>query len=238
MAYRKINVDTVYQKVLAIANKEQRGYVTPQEFNLFARQAQQEIFDNYFHDLKTAQLKPKNSTDTSDEINLLNEKISIHRNVATVSDSSITSQYAVPPNAYIVSKVTFNNSNGQDVLITELDSNEFNYANLNPLTAPQASRPIYVRVSGGEIGIAPIGFTEDIKIYYIERPTDPDWGYVVVNGKALYNSNTSIDFDLHDSEENNLVMRILTLAGIAMKDQLLTGTVSQDMANTEAKKNN
>ena len=35
-----INIDTVYQKVLAFANKEQRGYITPQEFNLFADQAQ------------------------------------------------------------------------------------------------------------------------------------------------------------------------------------------------------
>ena len=27
-----ISVDTVYQRVLALANKEQRGYITPQEF--------------------------------------------------------------------------------------------------------------------------------------------------------------------------------------------------------------
>ena len=33
-------IDNVYQKVLAICNKEQRGYVTPQEFNLFADKAQ------------------------------------------------------------------------------------------------------------------------------------------------------------------------------------------------------
>ena len=33
-----VSVDTVYQRVLAILNKEQRGYVTPQEFNLFANQ--------------------------------------------------------------------------------------------------------------------------------------------------------------------------------------------------------
>ena len=31
-----INVDTVYQTVLALANKEQRGYITPQEFNLIS----------------------------------------------------------------------------------------------------------------------------------------------------------------------------------------------------------
>jgi hypothetical protein len=35
-----VSIDTVYQRVLAILNKEQRGYVTPQEFNLFANQAQ------------------------------------------------------------------------------------------------------------------------------------------------------------------------------------------------------
>ena len=43
-----VNIDTVYQKVLAIANKEQRGYITPQEFNLFAAQAQMKYLSNIF----------------------------------------------------------------------------------------------------------------------------------------------------------------------------------------------
>ena len=34
-----ISIDTVYQRVLALANKEQRGYITPQEFNLLADKA-------------------------------------------------------------------------------------------------------------------------------------------------------------------------------------------------------
>ena len=46
-----VSIDTVYQRVLAIANKEQRGYITPQEFNLFANQAQMDIFEQYFYDL-------------------------------------------------------------------------------------------------------------------------------------------------------------------------------------------
>ena len=45
-----VNIDTVYQKVLMIANKEQRGYITPQEFNLFANLAQSEIVEQYFYD--------------------------------------------------------------------------------------------------------------------------------------------------------------------------------------------
>ena len=47
-----INIDTVYQRVLAIANKEQRGYITPQEFNLFANHAQMDIFEQYFYDME------------------------------------------------------------------------------------------------------------------------------------------------------------------------------------------
>ena len=46
-----ISIDTVYQRVLAITNKEQRGYVTPLEFNLIANQAQMLIFEQYFYDL-------------------------------------------------------------------------------------------------------------------------------------------------------------------------------------------
>ena len=48
-----INVDRVYQRVLTLANKEQRGYITPQEFNLFANQAQMDIFEQYFYDLNS-----------------------------------------------------------------------------------------------------------------------------------------------------------------------------------------
>ena len=54
-----VNVDTVYQTVQALANKEQRGYLTPQEFNLFANQAQQDIFEQYFYDLNAFRLRGK-----------------------------------------------------------------------------------------------------------------------------------------------------------------------------------
>lgn len=45
-----VNVNTVYTTVLYILNKEQRGYVTPTEFNSVATQVQLEIFNSYFPD--------------------------------------------------------------------------------------------------------------------------------------------------------------------------------------------
>ncbi len=45
-----VNVNTVYQTVLYLLNKEQRGYVTPAEFNSVADMVQKEIFNSYFPD--------------------------------------------------------------------------------------------------------------------------------------------------------------------------------------------
>ena len=65
-----ILVDTVYQTVLALANKEQRGYITPQEFNLYANQAQTSVFEQYFYDLNQFKRIPGNSTEYSDMLKL------------------------------------------------------------------------------------------------------------------------------------------------------------------------
>ena len=57
-----ISIDTVYQRVLALANKEQRGYITPLEYNLHANQAQQLIFEQYFYDLDMVKKLPTGVT--------------------------------------------------------------------------------------------------------------------------------------------------------------------------------
>tara|TARA_R110000796_G_scaffold147107_2_gene263925 strand:- start:1173 stop:2423 length:1251 start_codon:yes stop_codon:yes gene_type:complete len=74
-----ISINRVYQKVLAIANKEQRGYITPQEFNLFADLAQKEVFEQYFYDINQKGNVPGNSTEFSDQLYILEEKIAPFR---------------------------------------------------------------------------------------------------------------------------------------------------------------
>ena len=71
-----VNIDTVYQRVLALANKEQRGYITPLEFNLLANQAQMDIFEQYFYDISQNEESLGNDRQYSDIEHMLNEKIS------------------------------------------------------------------------------------------------------------------------------------------------------------------
>ena len=59
--------------------------------------------------------------------------------------------------------------------------------------------------------------TEQFEVNYYKKPTPPNWAYVVTNDKALYNVNASTNFELHGSEEENLVSRILLYAGVITK---------------------
>lgn len=82
-----VNINTVYQRVLALANKEQRGYVTPLEFNLLANQAQMEIFEQYFYDINLYNRAPGNSTEYADMLHILEEKIAPFK----INDQSLIS---------------------------------------------------------------------------------------------------------------------------------------------------
>ncbi len=368
-----VNIDSVYQKVLATANKEQRGYITPQEFNLFADQAQKKIFEQYFYDINQFDRAHGNSTEFSDMLHVLEEKISPFRinntsltsstpsfsddfqvntlsnwtvvsgtasyispsssnsydggikvitsdsSAATAKASDSTSALtagstynvnfsvqavnatldsyrivildnssaeiaayeditpatgdfsfsfkaatgvvhdivieAIDSDATASTDITISNINVQQVSINNLPSNMYrlgevyftasgssfpNYAaevnaneltkyNLSPLTRPTRSNPVYVRSGVSSVNVYPQPIATDvISCNYISKPTKPKWGYVVVQGKALYNTNTSVDFQLHESEEVSLVNEILARAGVSIKQPDITAAAEKE----------
>ena len=62
----------------------------------------------------------------------------------------------------------------------------------------------------------------NVLLSYVQTPRKPNWAYNVINNKPLYNSTDAIDFELHDSEEVELVYKILLLAGVAIEKPELT----------------
>jgi len=219
-----VNVDTVYQTVLAIANKEQRGYITPQEFNLFANQAQMEIFEQYFYDENQFGRAPGNSTEYSDMLDLLKEKISIFKRSLNVPISSSTGEGTLPLGIYRLGNV-FNQAYG-NYKLEQIDESELQNIQ-NSIIAPTKENAVFV-TSGGAVNtynniitVYPIGPFTFVKVTYIRRPAIVNWGYTVVDEHALHYPFDSIDFELHASEETSLVMKILALAGITLKDPTL-----------------
>ena len=255
-----ISIDRVYQKVLALANKEQRGYITPQEFNLFADHAQMDIFEQYFYDLSQFKRLPGNQSEYSDVVSIIKDKISFFEYYFTGSNYNITvaNQWGDCvnlrediPDLYRLTEVHVVYKN--PVGITEssiagtceqLTPREFTLRNESKLTKPNYNRPVYVKYSSSNyperIKIWPYPTTSNLSgvtdgspvtsptkqagvcADYIRKPKKPNWAYVVINDKPLYNATNSQDFELHASEEIELVYRILALAGVAIEKPQLT----------------
>jgi len=74
-----VNVDIVYKTVLLILNKEQRGNLSPDEFNKVATQVQLEIFESYFETLNQQVRRPDNDTEYSDRVKNVDQDISIFK---------------------------------------------------------------------------------------------------------------------------------------------------------------
>jgi hypothetical protein len=217
-----VSIDTVYQRVLTLANKEQRGYITPQEFNLLANQAQMEIFEQYFADLYLINAKQGNTQEFADPISVVYEKIGefdVDQNNAWMAANMPGFPTMNIPWGQIYKFGTVRVNNNQVELVNGKD---FDAAQMSPLTRPTVARPIgNINALGLSVAIGDNVFATpanaDMSISYTMRPPDVQWAYVVVNDKALYNDNISVDFQLHASEETELVYKILKLAGVNLK---------------------
>ena len=76
-----INIDQVYKTVLLIINKEQRGYLTPNEFNKLATQVQLDVLDNYFETLNQQIRVPQNESEYGNRYKTVQEKLDAFKKI-------------------------------------------------------------------------------------------------------------------------------------------------------------
>ena len=244
-----VNVDSVYQKVLAIANKEQRGYITPLEFNLLANQAQDAIFEQYFYDIKQwNDQKAGNSTEYSDMLDVLAEKISPFEQYKVVTSSVTGNEVTLPTDVYRLGTVFYAVGGAYDVEVERVEKNDFLYMERTALFNPPKTRPVYVRKSDTKLKLFPATNTpaydaSNVTCNYIKKPAEVYFGYVLIpqsqggNEYPLYDAANSVDFELHQSEENTLVYKILELAGVVLnKPGLIQIAAGEEQQITQEEK--
>lgn len=265
-----INVNTVYQTVLLILNKEQRGYMTPQEFNSVATQVQLDVFENYFEDLNQQIRVPQADVDYSDRIENLDEKITIFKTFgsAVYNNSSYSglSYFNLPTNTsyntnadvYRIGTVTYTDSRGNVVEVQRLTKSDFYEIQRSPLTKSTESFPTYLyeglpnqNVPGNTLTttptmvlyINPTTITSGVNVDYIRKPQDVLWGFSVGSrGNYVFDSNYyngingSIDFELHESEQTNVILRILAYAGVIVQDPSVVQLATQTVQGKEMNK--
>jgi len=151
-----VNINTVYTTVLYILNKEQRGYITPTEFNSLALQVQDEILASYFPDGNQLNRLNQNNTQNDTEFFNLYKDLSyklypFENEINFYYDTG----YSTSVNAFVPQRTdrlyklgnvvcNYNSTGANPSPIAQCVSvKDFNTIKRSRLTAPTKQYPIY-----------------------------------------------------------------------------------------------
>ena len=179
-----INVDTVYKTVLLILNSEQRGYMTPDEFNRIGSQVQRQIFEAYFEDLNQQLRVPQSDMEYSDRVAITDEKIAEFKteNDQTVAEKTIggTNPFTTPSELYRLGSITYEPNTATYKEMQRVGRAEIYNIRKAPLTAPTTNYPIYLYEDNKAL-VYPETIVNPlhVKMQYVKKPTDIRWGYKI-----------------------------------------------------------
>jgi hypothetical protein len=243
-----INVDTVYKTVLLILNKEQRGYVTPNEFNKIATQVQLEIFEKYFEDLNQQLRVPENDSEYGNRVKNVDEKISIFKTIQSLAPSWIVgtnefnivqSPATITPTVHRVGTVIYKDEQE----LEKVERNDWLRLNMSKLTRPTADYPMYLYEDNkiiiqppNLIQINPVtgAIVDEFSLAYVRKPANVNWAYTVLtNGAYSYNSASSQDFEIDDTDQTEVILRVLMYMGIVIRDPQIVQAAAQQATMEE-----
>ena len=220
-------INQVYTTVLAILNKDNRGYVSPLEFNLYSELAQMSIFEELFHKYSKS-ISKQNARMYHSEFSDIPKHI---REVFDmfVSEGDLTilrpGVYKFTPNDFYRG-IKFEIINGgQDIFSNRIEIEEVSKLEItkllnNNLIAPTIEYPVCISVDG-EYRVFPIlDITIKLIGTYIRKPKTPKWTYQNIGGNPLFNQSSLDyqDFELPEQFFSDLVIKILGYCGIEIRE--------------------
>ena len=126
---------------------------------------------------------------------------------------------------------------------------------MSTATKPTKQFPVYVYQNStiGTSGsftslpylyVYPNTIKSEISTTYIRKPADIKWNYTGIGGGTwtsgpyIYSPSTSVQFELDPSEQIEIIMRILTYAGVIIRDPEIIQAASQKIQNKEINSKN
>ena len=246
-----VNVNAVYQTVLLILNQQQRGYITPDEFNKIGTQAQLAIFEGYASDLNQQYRVSQNDTEYADRVKNIEQKLQFFQRTATPTYDVATGNFITldftdfenplvnAPNPVVIGTLGTTNDvlyRIGSVFYKEYDLGQYTQPNelkqliLSPLTQPTEKFPIYT-YENNVLRLYPSSITSGVTFTYLAKPKDVLWGSSLgPQGQYEYNQQASIQFELDQTEQDELILRILAYAGVILQDPSIIQAASQQVA--------
>lgn len=236
-------INDVRNTVLSIISKDNRGFITPFEFNLFAKQAQLEIFEQYVYNYSNAINKQNARMHGEGYADIPRNVVEVIENFSTLAPLQYdftNSHYILPNDYYYLTRINYNNNKE----VEKVSANKLLYLLNSNLTAPTTAYPAYTLDESGIIvyptTIAPtIPGSTAITAQYLRYPKDPVWTYsTTALGDPLFNPGAASyqDFELPLTDFANLVIKILQYSGISIREQdVVAAAKSEEVQDIQTK---
>jgi len=222
-----ISVDNVYTKVLSILNKESRGFLTPGEFNKIGSQVQLDLLDKAFYDYNRAVVRQsagRGGQGYADIPRKIQDKIDPFYATSSIS---LTSGVGTLPTFYNIINIS---ADSRLTDVERIEKSKLSFLLSSPLTAPSTTFPIYY-ITGSTITVNPTSLST-VQMDYVSVPSDPNWGHTIDSTTGALTFDNTVgnftDFELHPSEEVELVLGILKYAGVVIKDPSVIQMATQE----------
>jgi len=230
-------IDAVRNTVLAILNKNNYGYLSPSDFNLYAQQAQLEIFEDYFYQYNT-QINLENArrsgTDYANLSKGILEVIDLFSKTGSLTQTaSADNTYTMPSDYYIMNRVMYNG-----LEVERVNQGKITMLLNSMITAPSKDFPAYT-TEASIMTVYPTTITgaSDISAQYVRYPLTPKWTYqadLEYQGPVFNQSAVDYqDFELPLDNLNDLVIKICQYAGVEIREAMVV-----QYAQAEEQQNN
>lgn len=227
------SVNTVYSALKNLANKDERGFITPKVFNTFSSVAQNKIFNDLFSEMTKAQSMRARNIDAKTHqsyIKRLEEDLAYFSKNATVSQ--VDGVFAKPEDmARVISmSLTGSYSFGAPTSVDVVyDESKLDYILKSDLSAPSSEHP--VAIVSDSIEVFPTS-VKKIKIRYYKYPEgrnvstgvrtalSPRYNALSLGASnEVFDPTSSVDFELPDHYVPELIIEIGKMVGINLRDQ-------------------
>ncbi len=201
-----------------ILNKESRGYITPLQFNTFAKQAQQEIVDDYFYEYNKAIVGKTQRANYKDTVTRIKEAID-NFIVAPTTMTFSNGFFSSPSNLYTTINIIYN---GKEV--EEVPREKLSYFLTNKVAGPSVFYPAYVKYED-KYKVYPDTIVSGVQIIYFRNPKDPNWTYEMIGGNAIFNPSKQgfQDLEIGYDDKFKIISKILKYAGLNMREPDIVG---------------
>ena len=220
-------INDIRNTVLAVLNKNNYGYISPQDFNLYAQQAQMDLFEDYFYAYNYQINKENQRTSGTgyadikkgyvEVIDFFSVTSNLTQNGGATDSFFLPSLATTGSDFYLINKIFIGGTE-----LERVEQGKILLLNSSPLTAPSTMFPAYT-TQGNIATIYPsLTVAPTVACQYIRYPKPPKWTYVDLgnNSEPVFDQTQPDyqDFELFPDDATDLTMKILQYAGVSIRE--------------------